>query len=318
MPWQRRRRSTPAWKLPRAFPPTVRRSGSTKSAGAPNHGFRQYANDDFTCSFASGSALWHAVVAVPCSVGRVGRIASGMADDLIARAADVALKERRKLILVVRETPLSLIHLENLLAVGRAGAIVLPATPSFYTRPATVDAVVDTVVARVLDQLAISHLAFASMGKDTMTVEPNLDLFDMGKNAWPRPGRPSPDAPSSCPPAVCSPMALGWARPRRRWRWSRKTRSRGWAASRRPGSTGPTPCYAALRRRVRQRCSGSGHAWPSLRLPFAADDAPDVRRARLDQLGELFHRLPGLDGVMPVPLGEAQGLDTLQFSPPAA
>lgn len=133
--------------------------------GEPSHGFREYANDDFACSFASGSALWHAVVAVPCSVGRVGRIASGMADDLIARAADVALKERRKLILVVRETPLSLIHLENLLAVGRAGAIVLPASPSFYTRPATVDAVVDTVVARVLDQLAITTSLSPRWGK---------------------------------------------------------------------------------------------------------------------------------------------------------
>ena len=71
--------------------------------GEPSHGFREYANDDFACSFASGSALWHAVVAVPCSVGRVGRIASGMADDLIARAADVALKERRKLVLVLPE-----------------------------------------------------------------------------------------------------------------------------------------------------------------------------------------------------------------------
>jgi 4-hydroxy-3-polyprenylbenzoate decarboxylase len=133
--------------------------------GEPSHGFREYRNDDFACSFASGSALWHAVVAVPCSVGRVGRIASGMADDLIARAADVALKERRKLILVVRETPLSLIHLENLLTVARAGAIVLPATPSFYTRPATVDEVVDTVVARVLDQLGISASLSPRWGK---------------------------------------------------------------------------------------------------------------------------------------------------------
>ena len=133
--------------------------------GEPSHGFREYANDDFACSFASGSALWHAVVAVPCSVGRVGRIASGMADDLIARAADVALKERRKLILVVRETPLSLIHLENLLTVARAGAIVLPAAPSFYTRPLTVDAVVDTVVARVLDQLGISASLAPRWGK---------------------------------------------------------------------------------------------------------------------------------------------------------
>jgi 4-hydroxy-3-polyprenylbenzoate decarboxylase len=133
--------------------------------GEPNHGFREFANDDFACSFASGSALWHAVVAVPCSVGRVGRIASGMADDLIARAADVALKERRKLILVVRETPLSLIHLENLLTVARAGAIVLPAAPSYYTRPATVDAVVDTVVGRVLDQLGISASLAPRWGK---------------------------------------------------------------------------------------------------------------------------------------------------------
>jgi 4-hydroxy-3-polyprenylbenzoate decarboxylase len=133
--------------------------------GEPSHGFREYSNDDFACSFASGSALWHAVVAVPCSVGRVGRIASGMADDLIARAADVALKERRKLILVVRETPLSLIHLENLLTVARAGAIVLPATPSFYTRPATVDDVVDTVVSRVLDQLGISASLSPRWGK---------------------------------------------------------------------------------------------------------------------------------------------------------
>jgi 4-hydroxy-3-polyprenylbenzoate decarboxylase len=131
----------------------------------PSLGVREYANNDFTCSFASGSALWHAVVALPCSVGRVGRIAGGLADDLIARAADVALKERRKLILVVRETPLSLIHLENLLTVARAGAIVLPATPSFYTRPATVDEVVDTVVARVLDQLGISASLSPRWGK---------------------------------------------------------------------------------------------------------------------------------------------------------
>jgi len=118
--------------------------------------FREVRSDDFDCAFASGSADWQAVVAIPCSVGRLGRIAAGLADDLIARAADVALKERRKLVLVLRETPLSLLHLENLVAVARAGAIVLPAVPSFYTRPGTVAAVVDTVVARVLDQLGIA------------------------------------------------------------------------------------------------------------------------------------------------------------------
>lgn len=130
-------------------------------------GFRQYDNGDFTCSFASGSAVWHAVVAVPCSVGRVGRIASGMADDLISRAADVALKERRKLILVVRETPLSLIHLENLLTVARAGAVVLPATPSFYTKPQSVTQVVDTVVDRILDQLGIARDLAPRWGQST-------------------------------------------------------------------------------------------------------------------------------------------------------
>jgi 4-hydroxy-3-polyprenylbenzoate decarboxylase len=117
--------------------------------------FREVANDDFSCAFASGSAAWQAVVAVPCSVGRLARIAAGLADDLIARAADVALKERRKLVLLVRETPLSSLHLENMLALTRAGAIILPAMPSFYTRPSTVEAVVDTVVARVLDQLGV-------------------------------------------------------------------------------------------------------------------------------------------------------------------
>lgn len=127
--------------------------------------FREVGNDDFGCAFASGSADWQAVVAVPCSVGRLGRIAAGLADDLIARAADVAIKERRKLVLVLRETPLSVIHLENLLTVARAGAVVLPAVPSFYTRPASVEAVVDTVVARVLDQLGIPASIAPRWGK---------------------------------------------------------------------------------------------------------------------------------------------------------
>ncbi|MBN2574722.1 MAG: UbiX family flavin prenyltransferase [Deltaproteobacteria bacterium] len=118
--------------------------------------FPEHRNDDFCCAFASGSADWQAVVVVPCSVGRLARIAAGLADDLIARAADVALKERRKLILVLRETPLSLLHIENMATVTRAGAIVLPATPSFYSRPATLEAAVDTVVARIVDQLGVA------------------------------------------------------------------------------------------------------------------------------------------------------------------
>jgi len=126
--------------------------------GAESPGdFREHASDDFTSAFASGSARWQAVVVVPCSVGRVGRIASGMADDLISRAADVALKERRKLILVVRETPLSLVHLRNMTAATEAGALILPAVPSFYATITTLEQAIDSVVARVLDQLGVEH-----------------------------------------------------------------------------------------------------------------------------------------------------------------
>jgi len=148
-------KNDPALAVSLCFSDNGRRVWQHEIGPLPGHGFPVHAEDDFACAFASGSALWDAVVVVPCSVGRVGRIAAGLGDDLIARAADVALKERRTLILVVRETPLSLIHLENLVTVARAGAVVLPAAPSFYAHPGTVEAVVDTVVARVLDQLGI-------------------------------------------------------------------------------------------------------------------------------------------------------------------
>jgi 4-hydroxy-3-polyprenylbenzoate decarboxylase len=97
------------------------------------------------------------MVVIPCSTGGLARIAHGISDDLVGRAADVMLKERRKLVLVVRETPLSAIHLENMLAVTRAGAVVLPASPSFYSKPATLDSLLDTVVGRVLDQLGLAN-----------------------------------------------------------------------------------------------------------------------------------------------------------------
>ncbi len=125
--------------------------------GEPKLAFPRYDIDDFSAPFASGSSLWDAVVVIPCSRGRLGRVAHGLGDDLISRAADVALKERRKLVLVVRETPLSSIHLENMLTVTRAGAVVLPACPSFYSRPDSVESLADTVVARVLDQLGLAH-----------------------------------------------------------------------------------------------------------------------------------------------------------------
>jgi len=125
--------------------------------GDPDLAFPRHQIDDFTAPFASGSALWEAVVVIPCSMGRLARVAHGVGDDLIGRAADVALKERRKLVLVVRETPLSSIHLENMLTVTRAGGVVLPASPSFYFRPDNVQSLADTVVARVLDQLGLAH-----------------------------------------------------------------------------------------------------------------------------------------------------------------
>jgi 4-hydroxy-3-polyprenylbenzoate decarboxylase len=106
---------------------------------------------------ASGSARWRGMVVCPCSMGTVSAIAHGTSRSLVERAADVALKERRKLILVPRETPLSLIHLENLTQVTRAGATVIPAAPGFYHKPASIDDLVDFIVARILDHLDVEH-----------------------------------------------------------------------------------------------------------------------------------------------------------------
>lgn len=105
--------------------------------------------------FVSGSARFDAMVVVPCSMGTIGRIASGTSESTLLRAADVFLKERRKLILVPRETPWNLIHARNVVTLIEAGALVLPACPSFYSRPQTVEAVADTVVDRILDHLGI-------------------------------------------------------------------------------------------------------------------------------------------------------------------
>jgi len=105
--------------------------------------------------FASGSNPFDAMVVIPCSMGTLGRIAHGYSEDVLLRAADVMLKERRKLILVPRETPLSLIHVKNFELLLLAGATLIPANPSFYTHPQTIAQVADTVVARVLDHLGI-------------------------------------------------------------------------------------------------------------------------------------------------------------------
>jgi 4-hydroxy-3-polyprenylbenzoate decarboxylase len=120
-------------------------------------GFIRHDPEKYSSVIASGSHKTSGMVVVPASMGTVGRIASGTSDNLVVRAADVHLKEKRKLIIVPRETPLNAIHLENMLKLDRAGAIILPAMPSFYSGMHTVEGLVDTVVARVLDHLGIGH-----------------------------------------------------------------------------------------------------------------------------------------------------------------
>jgi flavin prenyltransferase len=120
-------------------------------------GVAQHAENDLNVPFVSGSARFDAMVIIPCSMATLGRIASGSSDSALLRAADVFLKERRKLILVPRETPWSLVHARNVVALLEAGAIVLPAIPSFYSRPQSVGDVADTVVWRVLDQIGLPN-----------------------------------------------------------------------------------------------------------------------------------------------------------------
>ena len=116
-----------------------------------SYGFRIYDQRDFNAPFASGSARYDTMIVCPCSMGVLGRIAHGVSDNLATRAADVMLKERRKLILVLRETPYSLVHIENMRLVTLAGGIICPATPSFYSGPTPIDELAGTVVDRVLD-----------------------------------------------------------------------------------------------------------------------------------------------------------------------
>ena len=126
----------------------------------------QHSENDLNVPFVSGSARFDAMVIVPCSMATLGRIASGSSDSALLRAADVFLKERRKLILVPRETPWNLIHARNVVALLEAGAIVLPAIPSFYSRPDSVTAVVDTVVWRILDQIGLPSPSAYRWGDD--------------------------------------------------------------------------------------------------------------------------------------------------------
>ncbi|MEO7530220.1 MAG: UbiX family flavin prenyltransferase [Sediminibacterium sp.] len=125
-----------------------------------NYPFRYFDKYDFSAPFASGSARYNVMIVAPCSMGTLGRIAHGVSDDLVTRAADVILKERRKLILMVRDTPYSLIHIKNMELVTLAGGIICPATPSFYSLPKTIEEVAATVVDRVLDLAGLDVNSF--------------------------------------------------------------------------------------------------------------------------------------------------------------
>lgn len=125
-----------------------------------------YGREEWFAPVASGSNPPNAMVVCPCSMGTLAGIAQGLSDNLIERAADVVLKEGRKLVLVPRETPFSLIHLENMLRLSRAGAVILPPSPGFYHHPQSVQDIVDFVVARVLDQIGVSHSLMRRWGEE--------------------------------------------------------------------------------------------------------------------------------------------------------
>jgi len=125
-----------------------------------NHPFKRFGTNDFNAPFASGSGQFDTMIIIPCSMGTLGRIASGISNDLISRAADVILKERRKLICVIRDTPYSLIHIRNMEAVTLAGGIICAASPSFYSKPSSIEQVAATVVDRVLDLSGFENKTF--------------------------------------------------------------------------------------------------------------------------------------------------------------
>lgn len=119
-----------------------------------------YGQQDFSAPFASGSGKFDTMIIIPCSLGTLGRIASGISNDLISRAADVILKERRKLICVVREAPYNLVHIRNMETITLAGGIICPATPSFYSKPQTIEEVAATIVDRVIDLAGLKSESF--------------------------------------------------------------------------------------------------------------------------------------------------------------
>ncbi len=128
---------------------------------------RVFGREEWFCPVASGSNPSDAMVICPCTMGTLAAVAAGLSENLIARAADVMIKEKRKLIVVPRETPFSAIHLSNMLTLANAGCVILPANPGFYHHPKTIDDLVDFVVARILDHLAIPHTLIPRWGTET-------------------------------------------------------------------------------------------------------------------------------------------------------
>lgn len=127
----------------------------------PNiYNFKEYENDDFFSPIASGSAKYDTMIVCPCSVGTMGRIAHGTAENLICRAADVMLKERKKIILALRETPYNLIHIKNMELITQSGGIICPASPSFYSNPQTINEVCATVIDRIIDLTGLKNNCF--------------------------------------------------------------------------------------------------------------------------------------------------------------
>lgn len=121
---------------------------------------RYFGTKDFTAPFASGSAKYDGLIIIPCSMGTLGRIAGGISNDLITRAADVMLKERKKLICVIRDAPYNLVHIKNMESVTLAGGIICPASPSFYNNPQTIEEAVQTIVSRVIDLMGLNNSSF--------------------------------------------------------------------------------------------------------------------------------------------------------------
>lgn len=160
-------------KLP-ARPAEAGQFFASRFAAQPGQ-LQVFGREEWFAPVASGSNPADAMVVCPCTMGTLAAIAAGLSDNLIARAADVMLKESRKLILVPRETPLSAIHLENMLRLVRAGAVILPANPGFYHHPRNVGDLVDFVVARVLDQLGIAHELMPRWGEGASNPGPEQE-----------------------------------------------------------------------------------------------------------------------------------------------